>query len=116
MGISTIQSYHGAQVFEAIGLNQDFVDEYFTWTPSRIGGGGIGGYLGEVATRAGRGGFRSRPKTQRPVGPTFLESERDGTTNKPGAKNGDRAQGTRKILLVYGHFTSVPGGKPRTST
>jgi len=30
MGISTIQSYHGAQVFEALGLNQDFVDEYFT--------------------------------------------------------------------------------------
>ena len=34
MGISTVHSYHGAQVFEAIGLNQDFVDEYFTWTPS----------------------------------------------------------------------------------
>ena len=41
MGISTIQSYRGAQIFEAIGLNQDFVDEYFTWTPSRIGGIGI---------------------------------------------------------------------------
>ena len=33
MGISTVHSYHGAQVFEAIGLNRDFVDEYFTWTP-----------------------------------------------------------------------------------
>ena len=32
MGITTIQSYHGAQVFEAVGLNQDFIDEYFTWT------------------------------------------------------------------------------------
>ena len=41
MGISTIQSYRGAQIFEAIGLNQAFVDEYFTWTPSRIGGIGI---------------------------------------------------------------------------
>ena len=41
MGISTIQSYHGAQVFEAVGLNQDFIDEYFTGTPSRIGGVGI---------------------------------------------------------------------------
>src|SRR6185369_4906669 len=38
MGISTIQSYCGAQVFEALGLDQDFVDRYFTWTPSRIGG------------------------------------------------------------------------------
>ena len=38
MGISAIQSYHGAQVFEAVGLRQDVIDEYFTWTASRIGG------------------------------------------------------------------------------
>ena len=38
MGISTIQSYRGAQIFEAVGLNQEFVDRYFTWTSSRIGG------------------------------------------------------------------------------
>jgi glutamate synthase domain-containing protein 2 len=41
MGISTIQSYHGAQIFEAIGLNSDVVDKYFTWTPSRIQGVGL---------------------------------------------------------------------------
>ena len=41
MGISTIQSYRGAQIFEAVGLNEDFIDEYFAWTPSRIGGIGI---------------------------------------------------------------------------
>ncbi len=41
MGISTVQSYCGAQVFEAIGLNKEFVDKYFTWTASRIGGIGI---------------------------------------------------------------------------
>jgi glutamate synthase (ferredoxin) len=38
MGISTIQSYCGAQIFEAVGLSQEFVDKYFTWTASRIGG------------------------------------------------------------------------------
>jgi glutamate synthase (NADPH/NADH) large chain len=38
MGISAVQSYHGAQVFEAVGLRQDVIDEYFTWTASRIGG------------------------------------------------------------------------------
>ena len=38
MGISTVQSYRGAQIFEAVGLEQDLVDEYFTWTPSRVGG------------------------------------------------------------------------------
>ncbi len=41
MGISTIQSYRGAQIFEAIGLNSEVVDKYFTWTPSRIQGVGL---------------------------------------------------------------------------
>jgi glutamate synthase (ferredoxin) len=38
IGISTIQSYRGAQIFEAIGLNQSVIDKYFTWTASRIEG------------------------------------------------------------------------------
>ncbi|MBF0279315.1 MAG: glutamate synthase large subunit [SAR324 cluster bacterium] len=38
MGISTIQSYRGAQIFEAIGLNEDVIHDYFTGTPSRISG------------------------------------------------------------------------------
>ncbi|MBX5436193.1 MAG: glutamate synthase large subunit [Alicyclobacillaceae bacterium] len=41
MGISTIQSYRGAQIFEAVGLAQPLVDRYFTWTPSRLGGVGL---------------------------------------------------------------------------
>jgi glutamate synthase domain-containing protein 2/glutamate synthase domain-containing protein 1/glutamate synthase domain-containing protein 3 len=41
MGISTLQSYQGAQVFEAIGLSKDLVDKYFTGTTSRIGGIGL---------------------------------------------------------------------------
>jgi len=41
MGISTLRSYTGAQLFEAIGLNRSFVDEYFTGTSSRIGGIGL---------------------------------------------------------------------------
>jgi glutamate synthase domain-containing protein 2/glutamate synthase domain-containing protein 1/glutamate synthase domain-containing protein 3 len=41
MGISTQQSYRGAQIFEAIGLNHKLIDEYFTWTASRIQGIGI---------------------------------------------------------------------------
>ncbi len=48
MGISTIKSYCGAQIFEAVGLGQDLVDRYFTWTPSRVGGIG----LAEVAREA----------------------------------------------------------------
>ncbi len=41
MGISTIHSYRGAQIFEAIGLGKPLVDRYFTWTASRISGVGI---------------------------------------------------------------------------
>ena len=49
MGISTLQSYHGAQIFEAIGLNREVIDRYFTWTASRIGGIG----LDEIARETG---------------------------------------------------------------
>ena len=41
MGISTIHSYRGAQIFEAIGLSEEFIDRYFTKTISRIGGIGV---------------------------------------------------------------------------
>ena len=41
MGISTIQSYRGAQIFECIGFNDKLIEKYFCWTPSRIGGIGI---------------------------------------------------------------------------
>src|SRR5436189_1759813 len=49
MGISTIKSYCGAQIFEAVGLGQELVDKYFTWTPSRVGGIS----LEEIAREAG---------------------------------------------------------------
>ena len=42
MGISTLQSYCGAQIFEAIGLNKSLVERYFTGTSSRIEGRGFG--------------------------------------------------------------------------
>ena len=51
MGISTIASYTGAQVFEAIGLDQDLVDRYFTGTTSKLGGVGLDVLAEEVARR-----------------------------------------------------------------
>jgi glutamate synthase (NADPH/NADH) large chain len=54
MGISTIASYTGAQVFEALGLAQDLVDEYFTGTTSRLGGIGLDVIAEEVAARHGK--------------------------------------------------------------
>lgn len=41
MGISTLRSYHGAQIFEAVGLRKDLIDKYFTLTPSRVEGIGL---------------------------------------------------------------------------
>ena len=51
MGISTVASYTGAQVFEAIGLSQEVVDRWFTGTTSRLGGIGIDVIAEEVARR-----------------------------------------------------------------
>ena len=51
MGISTVASYTGAQVFEAVGLDGALIDEYFTGTASRIGGIGLSVLAAEVATR-----------------------------------------------------------------
>jgi glutamate synthase (NADPH) large chain len=51
MGISTVASYRGAQVFEAVGLSQELVDEYFTGTVSQLGGVGLDVLSAEVAAR-----------------------------------------------------------------
>ncbi|HET7522623.1 MAG TPA: glutamate synthase large subunit, partial [Acidimicrobiales bacterium] len=51
MGISTVASYTGAQVFEAIGLSRELVDRYFTGTVSRIGGIGLDEIAREVLAR-----------------------------------------------------------------
>jgi glutamate synthase (NADPH/NADH) large chain len=51
MGICTIQSYHGAQIFEILGINQETVDKYFGSTPTRIGGIGIDEMAEEILMR-----------------------------------------------------------------
>jgi glutamate synthase (NADPH/NADH) large chain len=51
MGISTVSSYCGAQVFEAVGLDDQLVERYFTGTPGRIGGIGLAEIHAEVAAR-----------------------------------------------------------------
>ena len=54
MGISTVRSYHGAQIFEALGLNSDFIKKYFVNTPTRIGGIGLYGVTTEALARFDR--------------------------------------------------------------
>src|SRR5262252_3486546 len=62
MGISTLQSYTGAQIFEAIGLNGDLVHRYFTGTVSRVSGIGLDVIADEVRRR------HERAFPERPVG------------------------------------------------
>ena len=51
MGVSTVSSYTGAQIFEALGLAQDLIDDYFTGTTSRLGGVGLDVLAEEVEAR-----------------------------------------------------------------
>ena len=69
MGISTLQSYRGAQIFEAIGLSRSLVDKYFTGTPSRIEGIGLE-VIAEETRRKHAFGFapRSESETELDVG------------------------------------------------
>ena len=67
MGISAIQSYHGAQVFEAVGLRQDVIDDYFTGTASRVGGIGVDVVAKEVLMRH-RAAFVERSGDGEPLG------------------------------------------------
>jgi glutamate synthase (NADPH/NADH) large chain len=55
MGISTVQSYRGAQIFEAVGLDRELVEQHFTGTPSRIGGVTLAELGYEALARHARG-------------------------------------------------------------
>jgi len=61
MGISTIQSYHGAQLFEAIGISTDVINRYFTHTPSRIEGIGVEDISADVLVRHEKAFHKSVP-------------------------------------------------------
>src|SRR6516165_2889151 len=76
MGISTIQSYCGAQIFEAVGLDRALIDNHFAGTASRIGGVG----LDEVSTEAMERHYRAYPRTDRELLPVggVMQWRRDG--------------------------------------
>jgi len=60
MGISTLQSYHGAQIFEVLGINKEVVDRYFCGAVSRIGGLSLDDIAQEVLEKHKRGFHESR--------------------------------------------------------
>src|SRR2546421_1207033 len=78
MGISTIQSYRGAQIFEGVGLNQTVIARYFTWTPSRVEGVGVDVLAEEVLQRHRH---------------AFPKREVNGATLDPGGQYQWRADG-----------------------
>ena len=73
MGVSTVASYTGAQIFEALGLSQELVDKYFTGTTSKLGGIGLDVIAEEVAKR-----HRRRPTRVGGIAPAHRELEIGG--------------------------------------
>jgi glutamate synthase (NADPH/NADH) large chain len=72
MGISTLQSYQGAQIFEIIGLNKQVVDTYFTGTTSRIQGMGLDEIAKESLTKHKLAfGIKEQPTDRLPVGGVY---------------------------------------------
>ncbi|MGH7802267.1 MAG: glutamate synthase large subunit [Thermodesulfobacteriota bacterium] len=83
MGISTIQSYRGAQIFEAVGLNHTMIDKYFVWTSSRVEGVGIDVIAKEVQMRHER---------------AFSDRQVDGKTLDVGGKYQWRQEGEHHLF------------------
>ncbi len=119
MGISTVQSYHGAQVFEALGLSQDFIDEYFTGTPTRIGGIGIDAIAREVRLRHDWA-YPSRPVHHTTLGTGGrYQYRRDGEDhlNTPEAIHflqGACRTGDYKLFKKYSELVNHQGKHPVT--
>ena len=72
MGISTVHSYHGAQIFEAVGIKRDLINKYFVNTPSRIEGIGLAEIAKETALRHQRAYKEEGPL---PVGGFYLSQK-----------------------------------------
>ena len=87
MGISTIQSYCGAQIFEAVGLERELVDRHFTGTASRIGGIGLDVLAQEALERHARASAR---------GQDHRRSCCPSAASTPGAATASATCGTRR--------------------
>ncbi len=110
MGISTIQSYRGAQVFEAVGLNQELTEKYFTGTPSRIEGINLETIGAELLARHQRAFPRRGPRAEtldsrgeyqwRTDGEEHLFNPLTIHTLQQAVRNGDYAQFRQYSSLV----------------
>ncbi|MCX5703729.1 MAG: glutamate synthase-related protein, partial [Candidatus Omnitrophica bacterium] len=78
MGISTLQSYRGAQIFEALGLNQELIDKYFPGTACRIGGAGLEVIAEETISRHSQAFIEGRLETPYLASGGLYQWKRDG--------------------------------------
>lgn len=129
MGISTIQSYHGAQIFEAVGIHQSVIERYFTWTPSRIGGISLDTIAREAELRhqaAFSGGEGTEQALEcgsafqwRDDGDKHLYNPETITVLQQACRNNDYELFRRYAALIdgqkstlRGYFTFKPGRRP----
>jgi glutamate synthase (ferredoxin) len=115
MGISTVQSYCGAQIFEAIGLSKEFVDRCFTWTASRIGGVGIDVIAEETRQR------HEQAFPKRPVGARQLDSGGEYQWRRDGEHHLFNPEIVYKLqhatqsgqYRIYGEYTNLVNDQSR---
>ncbi len=119
MGISTIQSYCGAQIFEAVGLEPELIDRHFTGTASRIGGIGMDVLAQEALGRHARAYPHAHTELL-PVGGVYAwrreASATCGTRDGRGAPARGpprRPGGLRRVLAHVQRGVNAPGGDPR---
>ena len=105
MGISTYQSYCGAQIFDAVGLRQEFVDQYFTGTHSRIEGVG----LAEISEETVR---RHRDAFQRVTCPA-RHARRGRRLCRAGARRGSRLDRRNRVPPPACGAREFAGSLPR---
>ena len=103
MGISTVDSYRGAQIFEVVGLDPEVVDVCFTGTPNQVGGVGWDA-LGEDALARHRAAWGERVDLE---SPGFYRVRKGG---EPHAKDKDTVQALNDLSLVQ---EDVPDGQTR---
>jgi glutamate synthase (NADPH/NADH) large chain/glutamate synthase (ferredoxin) len=102
MGISTIQSYCGAQIFEAVGLDKELIDRYFTGTASRIGGIGIEVIARETLDRHATA-FPGRHEDLLPVGGLYAWR-----------RDGEFHQWNPETIALVQHAVRGEGGDPQS--
>ena len=99
MGISTAMGYRGAQIFEAIGLDQALVERYFTGTPSRLGGIGLTEIETDVLPPTSRGiRRRRRPSCPIPVSCASARTARRTPSTRPLPKSLQAAATTSNVI------------------